>query len=971
MRRFRVLRWLLLTMVVALCLVGGRSLPVQSITTFGGEPPRSGEAIAQVPAAADFSVALGQIEAAEQAYAQGDFVAAGIQVDGAIKQLEALPISQRQQQALAHSFDLAGAIAFSRSQFAAALGHWQGAARIYQGTLAGSVFSDRLRDNLVNQAQAQQKNGQFEQACTTLLRNFGLENASCLAVNEAIVKQNPDDIKPSEALILERIFDHSARDRVDVHTRLQLGDLLRKGGYFAAATAVLDPLTRTSITLPPAEKQEIALALANVARSEGDSRRAQAAAGLGIQFSINLCPSLTNVKITGAWPGLYQTAIDAYDAIESTAGTESEAGLKAWIAAAHLNLALNPDIKKIPSSIPSPTPAQLSNPRLQESLLGYAQLLRCYAQAARDAGNPPQSSLTATPLASWQNLFTQYLQQATDVVTAIAATPQAQANAQVLSYSYGYLGEFKAFAYETVHSTNPAKQTQKSEATQQDPLLIAARDLTQQAIGRAGDSSLLRYQWLWQMGRILRQAPVKQPALDALDYYQSAYVALQSLRNNLVAFNQSIQYDFRDRVEPLYREYVDLLLTPESPDEAIAQTRLQDARHVIESLQLAELDQFFQDDCTRFANVDVGTVDETAAFFFTIFLRDRLEIIVAIEDQDLLHESISEDVERFGNFESVIGSMHTILSGGNATPTFKKNSAQVYDWLIRPFLPTLQANGIQTLVFSLDDVLQGLPVAALLDNQSDEPQYLVDQDFLLAVVPSSRIFPPRRIKNVQLKVLGAALSDFSQHGDAWPNLPNTEPEVCNIKRHLCPHKEQLKPNTCPDDAACPAVKTLLAQGFNRDALQAELQEGDFSIVHIATHGQFSSDQNETYLLAADHKLRLNELAEIFDRLPEAKRQKLELLVLSACKTAKGNRRAALGMAGMALRSGAQSTIASLWQVDDFATMELMGKFYAALQASPERGKAHALHEAQLRLKQQTQYSDPSYWAPFTLIGNWL
>ena len=62
---------------------------------------------------------------------------------------------------------------------------------------------------------------------------------------------------------------------------------------------------------------------------------------------------------------------------------------------------------------------------------------------------------------------------------------------------------------------------------------------------------------------------------------------------------------------------------------------------------------------------------------------------------------------------------------------------------------------------------------------------------------------------------------------------------------------------------------------------------------------------------------------------------LELLVLSACETAAGDKRAALGLAGMAIRAGARSTLASLWQVDDLATSIFMTKFYEELSASRE------------------------------------
>jgi len=100
------------------------------------------------------------------------------------------------------------------------------------------------------------------------------------------------------------------------------------------------------------------------------------------------------------------------------------------------------------------------------------------------------------------------------------------------------------------------------------------------------------------------------------------------------------------------------------------------------------------------------------------------------------------------------------------------------------------------------------------------------------------------------------------------------------------------------------------------------------------------------------------------------RQPIELLVLSACQTAAGDNRAALGLAGVAVRSGARSTLATLWSVDDQSTSSFMIEFYQAL-AQPQVTKAKALRQAQLALLKQPEFKHPYFWAPFVLVGNWL
>ena len=97
---------------------------------------------------------------------------------------------------------------------------------------------------------------------------------------------------------------------------------------------------------------------------------------------------------------------------------------------------------------------------------------------------------------------------------------------------------------------------------------------------------------------------------------------------------------------------------------------------------------------------------------------------------------------------------------------------------------------------------------------------------------------------------------------------------------------------------------------------------------------------------------------------------VELLTLSACETAVGDDLAALGLAGIAVKAGARSALATLWFINDQASAVLVSEFYAQLQ-DPSLSKVKALQQAQLRLVQDRRYEHPIYWSPFLLIGNWL
>ncbi len=141
-----------------------------------------------------------------------------------------------------------------------------------------------------------------------------------------------------------------------------------------------------------------------------------------------------------------------------------------------------------------------------------------------------------------------------------------------------------------------------------------------------------------------------------------------------------------------------------------------------------------------------------------------------------------------------------------------------------------------------------------------------------------------------------------------------------------------------------------------------------SIVHVATHGQFSSQANKTFILAWDKPIVVSELDTLLRSTSTGDRT-IELFVLSACETASGDNRAALGLAGIAIRAGARSTVASLWSSDDESNALLIGDFYQNLIQG--MNKAQALRTAQLALLENPRYQHSKYWSAFVFVGNWL
>jgi CHAT domain-containing protein len=267
--------------------------------------------------------------------------------------------------------------------------------------------------------------------------------------------------------------------------------------------------------------------------------------------------------------------------------------------------------------------------------------------------------------------------------------------------------------------------------------------------------------------------------------------------------------------------------------------------------------------------------------------------------------------------------------------------------------PPLKAGGVDTLVFVLDDALRNIPMAVLWDGQ----QYLVEK-YAVSVSLGLQLLNPTPIAREPLKVLAGALQDPPK--GAPPELGRLQyakSEVAAIAQLGIPTQE------------------LLEQNFTSTALQTTINTAPFNVVHLATHGKFSSRAEDTFILAADGPVNVADFDSLLRSRDLTRSDEIELLVLSACQTAAGDDRAALGLAGFAVRAGARSTLASLWNVSDRSTPFLIREFYQQLtHAKQPITKAEALRRAQLALLRDDQYRNyraPQDWAPFVLIGNWL
>ena len=572
-----------------------------------------------------------------------------------------------------------------------------------------------------------------------------------------------------------------------------------------------------------------------------------------------------------------------------------------------------------------------------------------------------------------QQQFTQPSAQLTNIAYQALTTAQKIAkrlnNPAAQAYTNGYLGKL----YE-----NAERYAEALTLTRR------AQFFTQ----HAREQLFVSYLWDWQLGRILK---AKGENLKAITAYQEAIDNFQPVRSQMTAtgyFNLWEQ-TFRESTAPIYFELADLLLQQASntPVATKREKLLLQAITTIEQFKEAELQDYFQSDCidTQSECGDLAKIlDEQTAILYPISLPDRLELLLQKRDSlvqttvftseqtlrreiafflsplrrhpNLVELNKSRGLRglrglRDGTSKITDAEICTPLLRGNKPLPFTESAGdfaepaqKLYDWLIKPLHSHLQ--GIETLVIAPDAALRTIPFAALRDGQ----QFLI-QKYALAVTPSL-CFSEKTVVNKETKQI--LLAGLSKGVQGFSPLPCAKYELDSLHTLF---KEISEP--------------LLNEDFVTKKISSDIKQKSYSIVHIASHGQFNANLKNTFILTYDDKLSMNQLERLMS-LATVKEKPVDMLTLSACETAVGDDRAALGLAGVALKAGVKTALASLWKVDDEATPAVVIEFYQQLANS--MSKAKALQKAQTMMltdKNYLRYRHPYYWSAFLLIGNWL
>ncbi|HIJ87722.1 MAG TPA: CHAT domain-containing protein [Desulfuromonadales bacterium] len=527
-------------------------------------------------------------------------------------------------------------------------------------------------------------------------------------------------------------------------------------------------------------------------------------------------------------------------------------------------------------------------------------------------------------------LYTELSRKIPDQAEPLATQAYAEFNAALAaaknagdlrteSYAYGYMGKL----YE-----NNRRFEEALELTRR------AQFAAQQV-----NASEALYRWHWQAGRIHASAGRIDTALVS---YRHALRYLQAIREELSSCYANPESSYQKTASVVCTELVDLLLQRASqlkPGES-QEPYLIEARDTLETLKVFELRDYFRDDCIDAATAvgkKLEAVSGRAAVVYPVFLPNRVELLVSFSG-GLKRFTVPVGVDELNREITAFRRKLVKRTTGEYLPHAQK----LYDWLIRPLEADLDAMKPETLVFVPAGQLRTVPMAALHDGA----RFLINR-YPIAITPGLSLTDPRPVQRDHARMLSLGLTEARQ---GFVGLPYVSDELSAINKLFTGH-------------------TLINIQFSLANVEKELKKEQFSIVHIASHGHFGGDVDSTFILAFDEKFTMDRFGE-YVGLFRFREEPLDLLTLSACETAAGDDRAALGLAGVAVRAGARSALATLWHINDPASFELITEFYTQLQ-KPSISRAAALQAAQLKLLDDIRYDHPGYWAPFLLINNWL
>ena len=613
---------------------------------------------------------------------------------------------------------------------------------------------------------------------------------------------------------------------------------------------------------------------------------------------------------------------------------------------------------------------------LMDKAIGRLRRIGDWVKAGGDA-------YTSTAWAhSWVDIIDETGLEASRAAFSAASTARDLAEASgdnsLMSWNYGLLGRLYARAGRLFRDAQRFEQARDYE---NDALLMFRRASRLATEERAPE---IAYHWQWRTGDILEA----QDDLDgAVAAYEAALENIEQVRLSLPEFDpQTGDSIFRRALGPIFTKLADLEIRrlEASGDSSEPQPRsLFRAREVVERLKAAEIDDYFGDACTAALLEQSIELDKFSAegvvVLYPLLLDDRTELILTLSDGSLVSarskmgrsdvEALAENLRK--NINPKAQPDGTL--GWDSATAFKEPARVLYDVLVRPIQPYLQ--DVDTIVFVPDGKLRLVPLAVLMDGE----RFLIE-DFAIGTTASLKLFQSADIDRGKANIL---FGGTAKQVPVPNNPPNEKgegrfPELPGVKVE----REIVAPKF-------ENAEVLLDEMFTGDAIGESISERSFNVVHVAAHGKFEKRPAESYILAWDVQLQLPQLEKLL-AATRFRDQPIDLLTLTACETAEGTDQASLGIAGLAVKVGARSTIAALWEAIDLTAAPMMDTFYDRL-VKDRATKASALRDAQLRVlnsefeiepsRDKGYYeglrdkangkSHPTYWSTFIVLGSWV
>lgn len=781
-----------------------------------------------------------------------------------------------------------------------ALETWQAAGKIYHQL----DNQEGIIGSYINQSLALQALGMYPRACKTLVQALQVEEWICQNQFEQQAQKESEEIK-------QRLSDAIERTPLPVIVSAlhNLGDVLRLLGKPEESEISLQQSKSAAKKLNfNVEDRDISLSLANTERSLYSKFKNR--------YQLTEEP-IAKQKALQTAQAKAELALSLYQQVTNSADDTRDGDISVQAKLNSLSLLL--ELEQLPAKWQQKSRfAQIESLIEQISAQDFSLLpaiSSIYARLNFASSLTQAAGQKIMPTADFSilNLALSYSQEGLKIAKQLK-------DKRAESYAWGRLGRIYS-------------QNQQIRLSQQcfEAAIAAASSI------QAADIS---YQWQQELGEIYQQIGKLEQAIKA---YEAAVGNLEQVRGNILATNPEIQFSFKEKVEPVYKKYLQLSLSAKNPDlEKIIKTN--------EQLQIAELENFLQCGQLDLISLDkLPDINESLAIIYIIDVGGNLEEIIRSGDGSLHRYSPNTEIVK-SSAENVLGNFQDERFDYTAQSAIVEYSQALYKQLIAPVQAYLPQAG--NLVFVLDSSLQSLPMSLLHDGR----EYLI-QKYSISTTINSQLRAPKALEPEQMRALIAGLSKKSPNFndiDALKNLPplaQVETEMADVKLNTASAVELVN-------------EEFISEHFSR-----EIEQSSFPIIHVTSHGQFSSDPEQTAILAWDKPINIKEFNNIVRRQTLSSQSGIELLVLSACQTAKGDKRSTLGIAGIATTAGARSTLASLWLVEEASTAQLMNKFYQGLKNNLP--KAEALRQAQLALIASPEYNHPYYWSSFILVGSWL